>query len=261
MLRLLKLWGRGGAVVLAICLGMAASVVLAPRPAIAGPLKVYTPYVERGELELEAKGIHEKDIEGGDEAADGYRFSAGYGFTDFWFGEFAVELEREGPEAVKVESFEIENIFQLTPQGKYGLDFGLLVELEVPRHGDDPDTLVVGPLVAKEIGRTVHVANILFEKQFGSNRAEGVALGYAWESRWRLNQYFEPGFDAFGHFGEIGNFSPSREQDHRIGPMFAGAVEAGHGSKVSYTFGVLFGMTHDSPDLSLNWRIEYSMRF
>ncbi len=239
----------------------AATTALAGTAAMAGPLKVYSPYVERGELELESKGIHENDIDGGDENADAYRFSAGYGFTDFWFSEFAVELEHEGPEALKVESFEFENVFQLTPQGKYGLDFGMLAEIEVPRQGDDPVSLVVGPLVAKDIGRTVHIANILFEKQFGTNRESGVSLGYAWESRWRLNPYFEPGFDAFGTFGEIGNFTPASEQDHRIGPMFAGAVEAGRGAKISYALGVLFGLTHDSPDLSLNWRIEYSTRF
>lgn len=232
-----------------------------PSPSRAATLKVYEPYVEQGAVELEMKGWYEGNNHGAEDAQT-YKLSAGYGVTSFWFTEGVVELEKEGDEALKVASFEWENIFQLTPQGKYWADLGFIAELEVPQHGGEPEEFAFGPLITKQIGPTIHTANVIFEKQFGSNAADGVALVYAWESRWMVNQYFEPGIDAFGEFGEIGHFSPSSEQEHRVGPMFAGKVNVGNrGGYIKYVLGVLFGLTPSSPDTTLNWRIEYETRF
>jgi hypothetical protein len=255
---LCRLFGRPRAT------GLLAGAIVAglALPSAAATLKVYEPYVEKGAFELEMKGVYESNIDGGRDDAQTYKLSAGYGLTDFWVTEGYVELAKQGPESLKVEAFEWENIFQLTPQGKYWADIGFLAELEFPRHGDDPEEFAFGPLITKDIGNTTHSANIIFEKQFGSNAADGVALVYAWESRWRLNQYFQPGFDAFGELGEIGHFAPGREQEHRIGPMFTGRVDVGkRGGYIKYTLGVLVGLTHASPDMTLNWRIEYETRF
>lgn len=231
-------------------------------PSDAATLKVYSPAVEQGAFEFEAKGWYESNIDGGKEDKQKHLLSAGYGVTNFWFTEGILEFEKEGDGSLKLEAFEWENVFQLTPQGKYWLDLGFLAELEFPKEGDHPEEFIFGPLIQKEIGRTVHTANILFEKQFGTNAADGVALLYAWESRWRVNQYFEPGFEAFGEFGEIGHFNPGREQEHRIGPMFAGRIDVGKkGGYIKYVLGALVGLTHNSPELTLNWRIEYETRF
>lgn len=245
----------------AACLLVLCAALGLPSPSRAATLKVYEPYVEQGAVELEMKGWYDSNNHGGDDAQT-YKLSAGYGVNSFWFTEGVVELEKEGDEALKVASFEWENIFQLTPQGKYWADLGFIAELEVPRHGDQPEEFAFGPLITKQIGPTIHTANVIFEKQFGSNAADGVALVYAWESRWMINQYFEPGFDAFGEFGEIGHFNPANEQEHRIGPMVAGKVNVGkRGGYIKYVVGVLFGLTPSSPDTTLNWRIEYETRF
>lgn len=250
-----RLAGAVGCAVLAI-------VAFQPAAARASTLKVYEPYVEQGAWELEYKGWQEDDIEGGDENRQVHQVSVGYGVTSYWFTEGVMEFEREGSESLRLESFEWENVFQLTPQGKYWADLGFLTELEIPRDGDKPDELIFGPLIQKQTGPIVNTANILFETQFGRYSADGVALLYAWQSRWRLNQYFEPGFEAYGELGEIGHFNPGREQEHRIGPMFQGKVKVGHrGGYIKYVLGVLVGLTHEAPDLSLNWRIEYETRF
>ena len=68
---------------------------------------------------------------------------------------------------------------------------------------------------------------------------------------------FEPGFEAYGELGEVSDFLPSDEQDHRIGPVIFGALPITPTTKIQYELGYLFGLTDGSPDGTLRWQLEY----
>ena len=102
---------------------------------------------------------------------------------------------------------------------------------------------------------------MIFSKEIGDG-AEDVMLEYAWASRWRLSPYFQPGFEAFGEFGEIGDFPALRDQEHKIGPAAIGTVPLGNGAgKLHYEAAYLFGLTDETPDGAFRWLLEYELRF
>lgn len=245
----------------AVAMLIAVGLVFGPSSSTQAGTKVYSPIVEEGAFEIEFKARYDDDPKGGPEDKQVYKLSAGYGVNSFWFTEVVFELEKEGDGSLKYEEFEWENVFQLAPQGKYWIDFGLFVEAEIPNDDSKPSSLVIGPLLQKEIGQTVHILDILFERKFGNGSGSGVELDYFLESRYRLHPKFEPGIWAFGGFGKIGNFDDRRDQPHRIGPMVMGKLPAGRMSHFKYAFGVLFGLTHAAPDFSVNWRIEWETYF
>src|SRR3546814_8169219 len=85
---------------------------------------------------------------------------------------------------------------------------------------------------------------------------------YAWETRWRLNEKFEPGFQAFGELGEVKNFNSPSDQEHKLGPSVSGRFGLGAlPGKLKYDVAYLVGLTDATPDGTFKSIIEYEFRF
>ncbi|WP_410473481.1 hypothetical protein [Guyparkeria sp. TX1] len=219
--------------------GLAAMTTLASTTAFAGVDKVYDPYVEQGEVELELRGVH-----GLDSGEYKTKVGIGYGVTSRWFVEGYLIGEKEDGD-FEVEEAEIENKFQLTEQGQYWADFGLLVELEKAFDEDAWETKV-GPLVQKQFGKMVATGNLLFEKKFGDDVAQSdwETLGSA-QLKYRLSPTLEPGIEYYGS-----------EDTQALGPVLIGANPFGM-ERVKWEAGLLFGLNDETEDSILRWQIEY----
>ena len=236
-------------------------IILQPDPAYAG-FKVYSPYVHKGEAELEWRGNYDNDDD--DKAKDGeqqQKLAVGYGVTDRWFTEVYGEIEREAQASEDRDwdatAIEWENRFQLTDPGAYFVDIGVLASYEVSLEGDTPDAAEVGLLLAKDTGKFTHLANILFEKEVGSDSEGGVEYGINWSSRYRYNEYFEPGIEIYSNFGKLDKNESFNEQDHRIGPAAYGKLC----DNVYYDVGYLIGASDAAPDGTFKWVLEYERHF
>ncbi len=100
--------------------------------------------------------------------------------SDNWLTELEIEHAFEDGTAATLESLEWENIFALTEQGKYWLDFGLFAAYEhtfLP----SPDALKIGPMFMKDIGQHIANVNLLFEREVG----RGASTRPAWATRGR----------------------------------------------------------------------------
>src|SRR5258708_4158872 len=226
-----------------------------PRIAEAAPFKVYSPRVVKGENEIEYRGYHDTDKNDALDAGEAHNFAIGRGFTDYWFSEL-YSVYAKGPGAsFKHDSFEWENLFQLSEQGKYWADFGLLTEYESTDHG--PNEIAVGPIIEKTIDRWVGTLNLFFERQVGSEAASGTTFAYAARVKYLLHPQFEPAVEVFGEPGRINRFGAYNEQGHWAGPAFYGQVGLGGTSKLLYSAAVLFGETSVSSDNRAIVRLEY----
>ncbi|HET7569863.1 MAG TPA: hypothetical protein VFK96_04670 [Gammaproteobacteria bacterium] len=235
------------------------SLALVPQAAYAG-YNIYSPHVELGETEVEARGYFNQDNLPGVDGTGAFKFAIGHSFTSFWASELYLgEFEREASGNTHLESVEWENRFQLTPQGKYWADFGLLAEFEFATEGGHPNELKIGPLIEKSFGRTVATVNLYLERKVGAYADSGTEFGYAARVRYRLNPYFEPAIEAYGSPGEFGDFLPKGEQRHQIGPGFYGQAYVGSGGqKIKYSAAALYGITDvGSPNWTFVVRMEY----
>ncbi len=243
-----------------ISLALLAGLAAVPRFAAAADYKIYSPHVEKGESEIEARGYYNIDNNEELDGSRGYKFLVSHAFTSFWATEVYTNFEREDDQNTKLQAVAWENIFQLTPQGKYWADFGLRVEGEFPTQDGNPYELQIGPLIEKAFGRTVVTVNLYVEREFGSNSSNDTEFGYSARVRYRLNPFFEPAVEAYGAPGYIENLAPGHKQRHQIGPGFYGQVNLGNGGQeFEYSAAVLHGITGaGSPNWTFVTRLEYA---
>jgi hypothetical protein len=100
--------------------------------------KVYHPYVQAMEKEVEWRLV----------AADGdhlQRLGIGRALTDRIFVEGYLIAAEEG-DTFRLQGYELETRLQLTEQGEYAIDWGLLLELEKAHEEDEYELATAGPL-------------------------------------------------------------------------------------------------------------------
>jgi len=237
------------------------AVILGTVPDARATHKVYSPRVEKGELEIEARGHIDSD---GDDTIDGARkdkYEIGYGFTDWWFSSLFVEYERAPHEDLQREAANWENIFQLTDTGRYWLDAGLYLEYEKPADASVPDKLEAKLLLEKTVHSFVHTANLVFEREIGDGASSEVEFGYAWRTKYLLRREFEPGIELYGTLGDIDDTPTASDQSHQAGPVVTGKHHIGDRSFIYYEVGYLLGLTSASPDGTVKWLLEYEYVF
>lgn len=207
--------------------------------------KVYGTTVEQGELEVELRGVHVIDDDFGREGDSTMKIGVGYGAGARWFVEGYLEVEDTRGENPEIEAYELENRFQLTEQGEYFADFGLLVEVEKVRELDIIE-LKGGPLIQKDFGNWTGKANLLVERQFGDDKTEDEweFFGRA-QLKYRLSPAFEPGIEYHGD-----------EYTHAVGLVGMGLIGSGRG-RVMWLLGAYAGLDDDTPDTQVRWELEF----
>ncbi len=219
--------------------------------------QVYTPYVEKGELEVEWKGRYEIDDNNDVDGKWVQKGAIGYGVTEHWFTEFYLEFEKSGESGsdVELDGIEWENKFMLTNPGEYWADVGVLTELVYSTSGG-ADKGEVKLLLAKDVDKTSHAANFVLEREFGDDASDDTEAGFAWSSKYRHSEKFEPGVELHSSFGSISDGESYDEQKHMVGP-----VAYGHIGHIGYDVGVLFGISDAAPDATLKAILEYEWYF
>jgi hypothetical protein len=222
---------------------------------------VHTPTVDHGEREIDIKfGSAERD-DGRDRAA-----SIGFGWTPVarWLTEPNAHWQEEPGGGMHLRAFEWENKFQLTDLQKTALEVGLLVELEYPHESADPRELILGALLQRKFGRTQLNANVLLEREFGGDEAEGneaggdraFELGYQWQLRYAWRPAFHLGVQGFGGVGAWDDWAGSDEQEHSAGPALFGELPFGDDEEIEFNTALLFATGGAAPHHTFRLQIE-----
>ncbi len=226
--------------------------------------KIRYPNIEYREVEIEHNFSSSFDKRADRNHDISSPVEVGVGVLPFWKIELEGEIERHPGESTQWEATTFENYFMLTEPGKYWLDFAIFAEFARATKHDDANTVELGLLFQKEHMNWVHTLNLFWEKQVGSNAEPIDTVSYAWQTRYRLNQYFQPGFEFYGEIEDVSHPGTFNEQQFRIGPMFAGSVSLadvlGKG-KVKYEAGYLFGATSETEKGTLRTRLELEIPF
>lgn len=221
----------------------------------AAPFKVYSPRVVKGENEIEYRSFRDVDKDDERDGGEKHVFAIGRGFTDYWFSELYSVYAKDPGASFKHDALEWENLFQLSEQGKYWADFGLLTEYELTDHG--PDEIAIAPIIEKTVDRWVGTLNLFFERQVGREAGSGTTFAYAARLKYLLHPQFEPAVEFFGEPGRIDRFGSFNGQEHWAGPAFYGQIGLGGTSKLLYSAAYLFGETSVSSDNRAILRLEY----
>ena len=173
------------------------------------------------------------------------QISLGYGWNERWSTELYLLREFPSHGDGRARGWEFEARYQLTEQGEYASDWGLLFELE---QGDDSDRheVAAGVLWEKELGhRWVAAANALLEYEFGADVGNEFETAFRAQLRYLHRAAFEPALELY-----------LDDQDYALGPAALGAWRLGPGRQLRWQVGLLFGIDRDTPKHSLRTALE-----
>ena len=235
------------------CLALGAA--LAPPPARASHT-VYSPVVEEGELAVEYRGHRDFDSADARDGAEKHKLELEYVPTAFWKTELVGVWEKAPGQSREATEIAWENIFQITPQGQYWADFGVLVEYAHSLEDGGDDAIELGLLGEKQLSRSVVTVNLLAERALVGDA--DTELEYAMRWRYRQSELFEPGIELYGELGDWGEVGPLADHEHSLGPALAGKYRRGSGQgALKYEAALLFGLTKESPDATLRLQLEW----
>ncbi len=227
-------------------------MVLTSLPAYAGDV-VSSPYVDEGKLDVEWRGeiYHDDD----DDSADGgweQKAAIGYGVTDHLGVKAEIEFEHDGDSGdTDFKSVGLEGKWEFTERGAYWLDSGLKAKYKINTLGG-ADKLEVKLLLAKDMGKFSHRANIELEREFGEDADDETGVNFSWGSRYKFSDAFQPGFEMFNEFGSLSDSSDFDDETHKIGPVIYGKQ-----GQFKYEAGYLVGISDAAPDGTFKAQLAY----
>jgi len=215
---------------------------------------VYSPIVEEGEKAIELRGHYDFDENDSLDGGQAYKIEFEWAPFSRWLTELLVKYEREPGENLEATEIASENVFQLTEQGKYWMDFGLLAEYVYSLEDDGEDAIEIGLLGQKDFGRNEVRLNVIFEQELESGA--DLEMEYRWQYRYRRNERFEPGVEMYGGLGEWGESGSFSDHEQQLGPAMYGKFRTGTAA-LNYEVAALFGLTDESPDATVRFMLEY----
>jgi hypothetical protein len=205
--------------------------------------RVYHPYVEQHERELEY-GFTLRDL--GNDQVLLNRAGIGYAWNDKVFTEVYLLTESITHEGEQIHGYEAEVKWQITEQGEYWADWGLLLEAGTSKDISSHE-FAAGILWEKELAsRWVAAANVIAEYEYGSDIEDEFETALRTQLRYRYSVAFEPAFEFY-----------LDDQDWAAGPALMGAVKLSGPKQMRWELGLLFGLDADTPETSLRGGIEF----
>jgi hypothetical protein len=245
------------------CVFAVAGVAVAAAAPARADFKVWQPDPEPHEFALESVGDIGQDIVHAKRGEQSYTEEMEYGVTNWWTTELEWEQERlPGPgNTTNLSQVTSENLFIFTEPGERWMDAAFFVEYGQSTLPDAPNETTFGPVLRKQIGRTINSVNLFISKDIGRYATSRPQFQYAWETRLDLGSAIEPGFQAYGSPGAFGHFAPTGQQDHRAGPVIFGTFASLGPGSLKWNAGVLFGLTPGAPRQTFRWQGEYELHF
>lgn len=204
---------------------------------------VYSPTVEYGETEIEFYIDRTDDDSPLLDGAEQIVLEVGKGITEKLYLAGKVIAEKAPGGSREVEEYAVEAVYQLTEQGEFSWDFGLLGEIVYGKQDSEIEEVEIGLLMATDISdKLTFTTNLIAEYENDESKFEG---GVSAQFKYRLMPELEPAFEIYAD-----------EYNTVAGPVIKGTVKTG-ADKIGYELGWLFGVDDDSADNTVKLIVEY----
>ncbi|NHO64995.1 hypothetical protein G8770_05500 [Aestuariicella hydrocarbonica] len=209
--------------------------------------KVYDPYVNQLEKELEYRVLYQDDNDDERDGAQRHILGAGLSWSDNLFTELYLIGKKTPAEDFEISAVEAEVKIQLTEQGEYSRDWGVLFELEAERdeHIREASTTLI---VLQEWSRWVGTANLSLGYEWGNDIDNEWETAFAGQLRYRYRAALEPALELY--WGE---------SSQGLGPVISGSQRLGGRRQLMWELGVILGLDDETPDR--NWKLTLEYEF
>jgi hypothetical protein len=204
--------------------------------------KVYHPYVQLLETEIEYRAQVEDD--GGNNTTV-HRLGLGGSLSDQMFAEIYLIGEESRENDFNLEALELELKLQLTEQGEYANDWGLIFEFEWEKN-ESAREFAVALIALHEWSNWIGTVNLSAGYEWGSDVDNEFESSLAAQLRYRYRAELEPAFEVYLGEGTQG-----------AGPVLTGTQRLGGRKKLAWEFGVIWGLDDETADTTWKANIEY----
>lgn len=222
--------------------------LLLPLPAAADGMvidKIYHPYVQPLEQELEGRTSLQDRQPGQPDDLGVYRLAYGRAFGERWFGEVYLVGQRSDEQSFEISAYELEAMRQLTEQGEYWADWAVLFELE-KQDGLDIWEFSTGLLAEKEWGKWSGTANLFVSQEWGDEIEDELETAMGLQARYRYSPAIEPAIELY-----------KGDDTFALGPVLLGQIKLQGKQKLGWEAGAIFGLDRASPDMTLRFLLEF----
>jgi hypothetical protein len=165
--------------------------------------------------------------------------------NDNWFGEAYLVGTADSADSLHISEYELEALWQITEQGEYAADWGML--FEVAKADPAAFTEITSTLLAeKEWRQWIGTANFKVAYEFGDDIANEFETALALQARYRLSRSVEPGLEFYSAENVLG-----------AGPVMMGSLSFGQGRQLHWETGLVLGMKQETPNSTFRFLLEY----
>ncbi len=207
--------------------------------------RVYDPYVQPLERELEFRTLYQTDPDPLESDILRQRIGFGRSLSERVFAEAYLLAEKQPGSGLRLQGYEAEVKVQLTEQGEYAADWGLLLEFERER-SESISEMAVAALTSRQFGNWVGTLNLGLEYEYGSDIDNEFETFLSAQWRYRLRETLEPGVEFYADQFTRG-----------IGPVLTGLVRTGGASKWAWETGLILPLNDTTPDYTFRFLLEY----
>ena len=207
--------------------------------------KVYHPYVQPLEKEIEWRALYQRDNDRQRDRVQKHRLGYGQSINENWFAEIYLIGEKSRDESFGIDEIELEALWQITEQGEYAADWGMLFEYE--RSIDDNINEVSTSLLAeRQWGRWAGTANLGLLYEWGSDIDNELETTLALQGKYRYSRSIEPAVELYSSEGDTG-----------VGPVLLGSQSLGGRKQLRWEAGVIYGVDDDVADRTYRLLMEF----
>lgn len=210
-----------------------------------GVSKIYDPYVQAIERELELRTIYQTDKRDFEDKLLRQRVGYGFSLNDRVFAEAYLIGVRLPNESFDLEGYELEAKVQLTEQGEYNADWGIIFEYE-RQISESIAEFATTLVAARQWGNWVGTLNVGIEYEFGSDIRDEIDRFANAQWRYRYREALEPGIEFYADEFTLG-----------IGPVLTGTVRSQSNNKWYWEAGLIAPLNDTTPDQTFRFLLEF----
>jgi len=207
--------------------------------------KIENPYVQQLERELEYELVSYDDADRQFAKQHRHKLAYGQSISDRLFLEAGISALDVAGQNLEISSYEIEAKYQISEQGEFNNDWGVLFEIE-REESINVWEFATTLIVLREWKRWVGTANLTLAYETGRSIDDEIETELAMQLRYRRNAFFEPGIEFY-----------KSESTNSAGPSISGRLRLGGGKKLFWSAATLFTFDSSKQDNTLRFSIEY----
>lgn len=177
------------------------------------------------------------------------RLMTDYGFNSWFASGIYLQGDKRENKNLELDSVIWENRFEFTTQDTDGFFSGARLRYTHRDNDKTPSNVHLRLILGTIVDRWEARANPILYHEVGQDARGGIGLDARFQLTYHYVRGHRAGLETFGDMGQLNRLSGFADQNHTLGPVFAGSIAP----DLSYEAGYARGLSKTAPDHTLKF--------